>query len=158
MTAASRLPNPAALVPAIVDVAMAVNKVNDGVLPQTTVDLMQLRVGQLLGSSYFTSRVVRESADTPERLGAVATWREAPFFTPAEKAALAVAEAVHTPNPAGVRVSDELYAEAREHFDERELVTIAAVLGQMGFFIPLALIGRPVPGVAPAEQWREHVA
>ena len=158
MTAASRLPNPAALVPAIVDVAAAVNKVNDGVLPQTTVDLMHLRVGQLLGSTYFTSRVLRESADTPERLGAVATWREAPFFTPAERAALAITEAVYTPNPTGVRVSDELYAEAGEHFDERELVTIAAVLGQTGFFIPLALIGRPVPGVAPTEQWREYVA
>lgn len=155
MTTTSRFPNPAELVPAIVDIAAAVNKVNDGVVPQTTVDLLQLRVGQLLGSTYFTSRIQRESKDTPERLGAVATWRDAPCFTGPERAALALAEAVHTPNPTGPRVSDEVYAEAAKHYDERELVTITGVLGQMGFFIPLALIGQPIPGVAPTEQWRQ---
>ena len=155
MTTTSRFPNPGELVPAIIEVATAVNKVNDGVLPESTVRLMQLRVGQLLGSMYFTSRILRESEDTKERLDAVATWTDAQCFTEAERAALALAEAVHTPSPAGVRVSDELYDEAAKHYDERELITIAAVLGQQAFFIPLALIGRPIPGVSSAEQWRQ---
>ncbi|ADD42386.1 carboxymuconolactone decarboxylase family protein [Stackebrandtia nassauensis] len=155
MTATSRFSNPVALIPALADITAAVNKVNaDGTLPQTTVDLLQLRVGQILGSAYFTVRVLRQSEDTAERLGAVATWREAPCFTEAERAALALAEAVHTPNPSGDRVSDEVYAEAAKHYDERELVTLTSVLGQMGFYIPLALIGQPIPGVAPAEQWQ----
>lgn len=153
MTLTSRFANPAADLPQIVEVAAAVNKVNDGVLPKTLCDLLGLRVGQLLGSSYLTARIIRDAEDTPERLGAVATWRDSPYFTDAEKAALALAEAVHTPS-AGPRVSDEVYGEATRHFSEKELVVLTAVLGQIGFFIPLALIGRPIPGVSPQEQWK----
>lgn len=154
MTLTSRFGNPAADLPQLGVIAAAVNKVNDGVIPQTTVTLMGLRVGQMMGSSYLTARINADAQDTPERLGAVATWRDSPLFTDAEKAALALAEAVHTPNPGGPRVSDEVYAEAAKHYSEKELVVLTGALGQIGFFIPLALIGQPIPGVSPQEQWK----
>ncbi|MEU6860840.1 carboxymuconolactone decarboxylase family protein [Glycomyces sp. NPDC046736] len=149
-----RFENPAQHNPVVGEIAAAVNKVNaEGVLPERLVGLVMLRVGQLLGSSYFTDRQLKSLDDAPERVGAVATWRTSPHFTDAERAALALAEAVHTPNPTGERVSDALYEDAAKHLSEREIVVLTGVLGQIGFFMPLALIGNPKVGVSFAEQW-----
>ncbi|GAA2126358.1 carboxymuconolactone decarboxylase family protein [Glycomyces algeriensis] len=156
MSTYPRIENPVQHLPVIGEIAAAVNRVNEeGVLPKTLVNLVGLRVGQLVGSSYFTARQLGDSEDTLERLGAVATWRTSPFFTEAERAALAITEAVHTPNPTGERVSDELFDEAAKHFSDKELTVLTAVLGQIGYFIPLALIGNPKVGVSFAEQWQK---
>jgi alkylhydroperoxidase family enzyme len=61
---------------------------------------------------------------------------------------------VLTPNPSGERVPDELYARASEQYDDKALATLIMAIGQVCFFLPLALIGKPLPGVSPAEQWR----
>jgi alkylhydroperoxidase family enzyme len=156
MSTYPRIENPVQHLPVIGEIAAAVNRVNEeGVLPKTLVNLVGLRVGQLVGSSYFTARQLGDAEDTPERLGAVATWRTSPYFTEAERAALAIAEAVHTPNPTGERVSDDLFDEAAKHFSDKELTVLTAVLGQIGYFIPLALIGNPKVGVSFAEQWQK---
>jgi alkylhydroperoxidase family enzyme len=154
MSTTPRIENPAQHLPVVNEIAAAVNKVNaDGVLPNTLVTLVMVRVGQLLGASYFTARALQGVEDTPERLGAIATWRTSPYFTDAERAALALAEAVHTPNPNGERVSDELFDEAAKHLSDKEIVVLTGVLGQIGYFTPLALIGNPKVGVSFAEQW-----
>jgi alkylhydroperoxidase family enzyme len=75
-------------------------------------------------------------------------------FTDAERVALELVEAVLTPNPTGQRVSDELYDRASRHYDDKALATLTVAIGQVCFFIPLALIGKPLPGVAPSRQWR----
>jgi alkylhydroperoxidase family enzyme len=156
MSISPRIENPAQHLPVVGEIAAAVNRVNEeGVLPKELVTLVGLRVGQLVGSSYFTARQLAEAEDTPERLGAVATWRTSPYFTEAERAALALTEAVHTPNPTGERVSDDLFDEAKKHFSDKELVVLTGVLGQIGYFIPLALIGNPKVGVSFAEQWQK---
>ncbi len=156
MSTMPRIENPGQHLPVVNEIAAAVNKVNAaGVLPATLVALAHLRVGQLLGSSYFTSRALESAEDAPERLGAVATWRTSPLFTDAERAALALTEAVHTANPTGERVTDELVEAAREHLSDEEIVVLIGVLGQIGFFMPLALIGNPKVGVSFAEQWQK---
>jgi alkylhydroperoxidase family enzyme len=53
----------------------------------------------------------------------------------------------------GERVPDELYALAAEHYDDKALATLAMAIGQVNFFVPLALIGQPLPGRPQAEQW-----
>lgn len=155
---ASRLPNPQELVPELGAIAGALFKaVGNGAIPQTTVGLVQLRAGQIVGSTYLTvlhTGNLRRAGETDERITAVASWRDAPCFTDAERAALALVEAVLTPNPDGERVPDALYDAAAAHYDDKALATLVMAIGQIGFFIPLALIGRPRPGVAPAEQWR----
>lgn len=83
----------------------------------------------------------------------MATWQDAPYFTEAERAALALAEAVAQPSAAAERVTDELYARAAEHYDEKALATLAMAIGQVNFFVALAVIGKPIPGVPPQEQW-----
>ncbi|MGI5171347.1 carboxymuconolactone decarboxylase family protein [Spirillospora sp. CA-253888] len=154
----SRLPNPAVLVPELGQVGQALYKATgNGSIPQTTIGLVQLRAGQIVGNTYLTvlhTGNLRKAGETEERITAVASWKDAPYFTDAERAALALVEAVLTANPHGERVSDDLYAQANAHYDDKALATLAMAIGQVNFFIALALIGRPLPGVAPAKQWR----
>ncbi|MEU4525714.1 carboxymuconolactone decarboxylase family protein [Amycolatopsis sp. NPDC024027] len=74
-----------------------------------------MRAGQIVGNTYLTvlhTGNLRKAGETDERVTAVASWRDATCFTEAERVALALVEAVLTPNPHGERVSDELYAQA----------------------------------------------
>ena len=57
-------------------------------------------------------------------------------------------EAVLTPNPLGERVNDELYARASAHYDAKALWTLTLAIAQICFFIPVALIAKPIPGKA----------
>lgn len=154
----SRLPNPAVLVPELGPVGAALFKATgNGSIPQTTISLVQLRAGQIVGNTYLTvlhTGNLRKADETEDRITTVASWRDSPHFTEAERIALALVEAVLTPNPHGERVPDELYAQATAHYDDKALATLAMAIGQVGFFIPLALIGKPLPGVSPAQQWR----
>jgi alkylhydroperoxidase family enzyme len=155
----SRLPNPVVLVPELGEVSKALfAATGNGSIPRTTVGLVQLRAGQILGNTYLTvlhTGNLRGAGEPEERITAVASWRDAPCFTDAERIALALLEAVLTANPHGERVGDDLYAAASSHYDDRALATLIMAIGQVCFFAPLALIGRPLPGVAPAEQWRD---
>ncbi|MFC5750497.1 carboxymuconolactone decarboxylase family protein [Actinomadura rugatobispora] len=156
----SRLPNPAVLVPELGEIGQALFKaVGNGSIPQATISLVQLRAGQIVGSTYLTvlhTGNLRKAGETEERITAVASWKDAPYFTDAERAALALVEAVLTPDPHGERVPDDLYARASRHYDDKALATLTMAIGQVGFFTPLALIGKPLPGVAPAQQWRSE--
>jgi alkylhydroperoxidase family enzyme len=159
MTAQSRLSNPLKLVPEFGPVNGALFKATgNGSVPQTTISLLQLRAGQLVGNTYLTALHtgnLREAGETEERIMGVATWKDAPYFTDAERVALALVEAVLTPNPYGERVSDELYGQAAEHYEEKALATLIIAICQVFFYIPLAVIGRPLPGASPARQWRD---
>jgi alkylhydroperoxidase family enzyme len=154
----SRLSNPMALIPEFADVAKALFVVTgNGSVPKATISLLQLRAGQIVGNTYLTimhSRTLRQLGESEERITAVSSWFDAPYFTPAERAALALVEAVLTANPQNERVSDALYAQAAEHYDETGLATLCAAIGQVLFFVPFAVIGRPLPGRSPSEQWR----
>jgi alkylhydroperoxidase family enzyme len=116
---------------------------------------MQLRAGQIVYSTYLTVRhadSLRTAGETEERITAVATWRDAPYFTDAERAALALVEAVLTPNPHGERVPDDLCARVAEHYDDKALATLTMAISQVCFFIPIALITKPILGVPPTKE------
>ncbi|MGC7098351.1 carboxymuconolactone decarboxylase family protein [Amycolatopsis lurida] len=155
----SRMPNPLQFVPELAEVSAGLHKaIGNSPIPRSTVGLMQLRAGQLLGSTYFTVRdtaALREAGESEERITAVATWRNAPYFTDAERVALELVEAVLTPNPAGERVSDELHARASAHYDDRALWSLIIVIAHIGFFTPAALIAKPIPGRAPGQNYTD---
>jgi AhpD family alkylhydroperoxidase len=159
MSTTPRLPNPAVLNPAIVESGAAMFEIAaGGALPRPTVSMVQLRVGHLFASEYLITlhtNLLRAVGETEERIAAVADWKDAPELTDAERAALAVVDAIYAPDAADRRVSDDLYAAAAKHYDEAALMTLAGVIGQVGFFVPLALIGLPTPGTTPERQWRE---
>ncbi|MGF1431626.1 carboxymuconolactone decarboxylase family protein [Kitasatospora sp. LaBMicrA B282] len=153
----SRMSDPAELIPELKEAgAWLYRVVGNHSVPRTTIGLLQLRAGQLVGSTYLVAlhtTMLRKIGESEERLAAVATWHEAPYFTPAERAALALTEAVIQPQQPGERVPDALYAEVAEHYDEKALATLTLAIGQVNFFVPLALIGKPVPNTSPSKQW-----
>jgi hypothetical protein len=108
-----------------------------------------------------TSLTVMHAAD-PHKAGeseawiaGEASWQNAPCSPDAERAAPALVEALLTPNPHGERVSAALFAEASRHYDEGALPPRATAIYQVCLFIPFALTGKPLPGVAPADQWTQ---
>lgn len=153
----SRLPDPAQFFPEVATIAGAMTKATrNGSIPHATVGLVQLRAGQIVGSSYHTVRqtgLLRKAGEPEERIAAVASWRDAPYFTGAEKVALELVEAVLTANPYGERVPDELFARASAHYDDKALWTLIMAIGQICFFIPVALIAKPIPGRPPGKNY-----
>ena len=155
----SRMPNPLAHIPEVADIGTALHKaIAASPIPESTIGLMQLRAGQILGSTYFTVRdttALRAAGQPEDRITAVATWRDAPHFTGAERAALALVEAVLTPAPHSERVTEELFGEASAHYDNRELWSLITVIGYIGFFTPAALIAKPIPGMPPGQNYTD---
>ncbi|WP_431043054.1 carboxymuconolactone decarboxylase family protein [Streptomyces sp. P1-3] len=153
----SRMSDPAELVPELAEVSNWLFKATGNQsVPRTTIGLVHLRAGQIAGNTYLTvmhSGNLRKAGESEERIAAVASWRDAPYFTDAERAALALVEAVLRPSADGERVSDELYAEVSEHYDAKALATLTIAIGQVNFFISLAVVGKPLPGKSFAEQW-----
>jgi alkylhydroperoxidase family enzyme len=149
----SRLPDPNQLFPELAGVVGGMFKATlNGSIPQTTISLLQLRAGQIVGSTYHAIRQtgdLRRAGETEERITAVASWRDAPYFTDAERIALELVEAVLNPNPFGERVPDDLFARASAQYDDKALWTLTLAIGQICFFIPVALIARPIPGKEP---------
>jgi len=98
----------------------------DGGVPQSVLELVHLRASQINGCSFcvdYGARSLKKAGETDERLFAVAAWREAPYFTDAERAALALAEAVTRLDPADP-VPDAIWEEATRHYDEKGLGAI----------------------------------
>ncbi|MBT2386511.1 carboxymuconolactone decarboxylase family protein [Streptomyces sp. ISL-11] len=150
--------DPLDLVPELAEVSAALFKATGNrSVPRTTISLVQLRAGQIVGNTYLTvlhTDFLRKAEVSEARITAVASWKDAPYFSAAERAALALVEAVFLPAPHGERVSDELYAQVAEHYDAKALATLTIAIGQVGFFIPVALIAKPVPGRSFTDPWK----
>lgn len=145
-----RIPDINTLVPNIPEVAGALVKATaNGAVPSTTISLVYLRAGQIVGNTYQTIRHsadLRKAGESEERIATVATWWDAPYFTEAERAALALTEAVFQPHPRGdERVPDELFAEVAKHYDDKALSTLTVVLASAGFWMSIALVLKPPP-------------
>jgi len=133
-----RMKNPMLVVPdvmpALVELAKA-TKQSDAV-PQTTLNLVNLRISQINGSSVCLdthTREARKGTDSDDRLFALAAWREAPCFSDSERAALALSEAVTRMSDRTNPVPDEVWNEAARHFDEQALATLILNIGMVNF-------------------------
>jgi AhpD family alkylhydroperoxidase len=119
-----------------------------GVAP-ATLELVHLRASQINGCSACVdagARNARKAGETDERLFAVAAWRETPYFTDAERAALALAEAATRLADRGDAVSDEVWQEATKHYTEPELAALSLWIATTNFFNRLNAINRtPAP-------------
>lgn len=94
-------------------------------LEKNLLELVFFRVSQINGCAFcldMHSKDLRAMGESEQRLHVLAAWREAPFYTPKERAALAWAEAL-TSLKLGL-VSDEIYHEAEQHFSNTELIDL----------------------------------
>jgi AhpD family alkylhydroperoxidase len=147
---APRIPDVNTLVPEIQEVAGALMKATgNGSVPPATISLVYLRAAQIVGSTYQATRHsadLRRAGESEERIATVATWWDSPYFSDAERAALALAEAVFQPGPRGAeRVPDDLFAGASRHYDEKAMATLMLALSSAGFWMAFALLLKPPP-------------
>jgi AhpD family alkylhydroperoxidase len=121
----ARMKNPAEVLPNAVKALQALAPVAyQGGVPPATLALVHLRASQINGCAYCVDGGVkhaRKAGETDERLFAVAAWREAPYFTDAERAALALSEAVTRMSDESDPVPDLVWNEAAKHYDEKGL-------------------------------------
>ena len=98
-------------------------------LPLALLELVKTRVSQINGCAYcldMHTKDARAAGETEQRLYLLAAWRETGFYSPRERAALAWAEAVTL--LAGQGVSDAIYDEVRQQFDEKALVDLTLAI------------------------------
>ncbi|EFH31006.1 LOW QUALITY PROTEIN: alkylhydroperoxidase AhpD, partial [Streptomyces pristinaespiralis ATCC 25486] len=119
----ARISNPAVVIPeAMQPVLDLLKAVRTGKVPSATLELVHLRASQINGCSYCVvagTQSARKAGETEERLAAVAAWREAPYFTDAERAALALTEAATRLADRSDPVPDDVWNAAAEHYDEK---------------------------------------
>lgn len=142
--------NPAALAPEAYRAMLALEKyLHASSLPQTTLGLVKLRASQINGCAYCVdmhSHDAKAAGETDERLYAVAAWREAPFFTPAERAALDFTEAATRMADHGHGVPDAVWAEAAEHHDEATMAALVFAVSTINAWNRVAVSCRTVAG------------
>ena len=116
-------------------------------LDHALLELVKTRVSQINGCAYCVdmhTKVARANGESEQRLFVLSEWRETPFYSDKERAALAWAEAVT--RISGDAVSDELFTEARRHFDEKSLVDLTLAIIAINGWNRLALPFRSEPG------------
>jgi AhpD family alkylhydroperoxidase len=99
--------------------------------------LVHLRASQINGCGpcvYAGVAAAKKHGETDERLHNVVTWRETPFFTEAERAALALTEAATRIQDGAPGVTDEIWDAAADHFDEQQLSAITLEIALTSFF------------------------
>jgi AhpD family alkylhydroperoxidase len=147
----ARMTNPAFALTEATRPLMALGAAVKGAgLPPTTVELVNLRASQINGCSvcvHMHARDLRKAGESDERIDTVAGWRDAPFYTDAERAALALAEALTRVADRSDPVPDDVYAAAAEHYDERQLAALIMAIGTVNLWNRLNIATRQVPGV-----------
>jgi AhpD family alkylhydroperoxidase len=120
-----RMTNPALLLPEALEAALALSaSAGKGDLPPHLVELVLLRASQINGCSVcldMHSRELKAAGEPDERVFMVGAWREAPYFSDAERAALALTEAATRLADRSDPVPDEVWEEAARHYDESQL-------------------------------------
>jgi AhpD family alkylhydroperoxidase len=100
-------------------------------------ELVHLRASQINGCSpcvFAGVASAKKRGETEERLHNVVTWRETPFFTEEERAALALTEAATRIQDGAPGVTDEIWDAAAAHFDEKQLSAITLEIAITNFF------------------------
>ncbi|MDL2405275.1 carboxymuconolactone decarboxylase family protein [Rhizobium calliandrae] len=121
----ARMKNPAVNLPETLQALLAVSaSIKDRGVCENTMDLVHMRVSQINGCSVCTDmglRKLQKAGETIERIVGVSAWREMPYFTEAERAALALGEAMTRLADRPDAVSDEVWNEAAKYYDEKAL-------------------------------------
>jgi alkylhydroperoxidase family enzyme len=154
-----RIKNPAMVIPGAVELLRSLAKTSEqSGVPKKTLDLVHLRASQINGCSVCVDLSFRfkQGDETIERLFAVAAWNDAPYFRDAERAALALTEAVTRLSDRFDPVPDEIWAEAARHYDEKALASLVLWIATTNVWNRLNVATKQVAGEwAKSEEARE---
>lgn len=160
----ARMRNIAAINPEAMKALQALSASTEkGGVPAKTLGLIHLRASQINGCSVcldMHARMLKKMDEPMERLFAVAAWRDAPYFTDAERAALALTEVVtrlsDRPNP----VPDEIWNEAARYYDEKALAALILSIATINVWNRLNVATGQIAGEwvksAEAGVWKEQ--
>ena len=146
----ARIPNPAMTVPGAMDALLALSKsATKAGIPHRTLELVHLRASQINGCAVCVdmhAKDLKRAGEADERIFAVAAWREAPYYTDAERAALALAECVtrlaDRPDP----VPDDVWDEAAANYGEEALAALVVDIAAINAWNRLNAATRQIAG------------
>ena len=153
----ARMRNPALVLPEAMQRLLALNApIERGGVSPTIIKLVELRASQINGCGLCVdmhAHELRQMGETDDRLFAVAAWRDAPYFTDAERAALALAEAVTRLSDREDPVPDAVWDEAKQHYDESALAALLLAIAKINVWNRLNVATRQ-----PSNSWRALVS
>src|SRR5215204_4463717 len=130
-----RMNNPAMIIPGAMQALLGLNAVIEKAgVPSTTLGLVHLRASQINGCSVCVDMgccMLKHSGEKDDRIFAVSAWRDAPYFNAAERAALALTEAVTRLSDRADPVPDQIWDEAARHFDEQALAALVIAIANI---------------------------
>lgn len=146
----TRIQNPAIVVPDALEAAQQLARsAKHAGIPDATLAMVTLRASQINGCSVCVdihTRELEHLGETKQRTNLVAAWREAPYFSDAERAALALAEAVtrlaDNPDP----VPDAVWDEAARHYTEPQLASLVVAIAAINAFNRVNAATRQITG------------
>ncbi|TGQ69356.1 MAG: carboxymuconolactone decarboxylase family protein [Mesorhizobium sp.] len=146
----ARLKNPVILIPGSLQGLLAMDKSTEAAdLPYVTRKLVHLRASQINACAACVdmhARELKKAGEKDERIFTVAAWRETPYFTDAERAALALTEAGTRLADRPDAVPDEVWNEAARHYDEKALAALIIQIALINAFNRLNAITRQPVG------------
>ena len=146
----ARLKNPAMVFPDAMQPLQALAKsVMNGKVPARTLGLVHVRVSQINGCAACLDMHHRQEtkrAEPDDRLLLVSAWRETPYFTEAERAALALAEAETRLADRDDAVPDQVWEQAARHYDEQGLAQLVLYIALVNVWNRVNVTTRQVPG------------
>jgi AhpD family alkylhydroperoxidase len=147
----ARMKNAVMLFPDVLQAMLAVDKATSGI-DFVTRKLVHLRASQINGCGVCVdmhAKELKKAGVTDERIFAVGAWRETPYFSEAERAALALAEAATRLSDKSDPVPDEIWDEATRHYDEPALGALVVQIALINFWNRLNATTRQIAG-----QWK----
>ncbi len=120
---------------------------NECGLDESLLNLIKLRASQINGCAYCLDmhwKDLRASGESEQRLYSLDAWKESPYYSDRERAALAWTEAVTRVSE--THVPDEVYEEAKKHFSEKELADLTLAVATINMWNRLAIAARTTPG------------
>ncbi|CDX12386.1 Alkylhydroperoxidase like protein [Mesorhizobium sp. ORS 3324] len=147
----ARLKNPVTLIPGALQALLALDKSTEAAeLPYVTRKLVHLRASQINACSVCVdmhARELKKAGEKDERIFAVSAWRETPYFTGAERAALALTEAATRLADRSDAVPDDVWDEAARHYDDKALAALVIQIALINAFNRLNAPTRQPVGV-----------
>jgi AhpD family alkylhydroperoxidase len=149
MLMTARMTNPAFAVPGAMDALNGMSKTISRARVPVNHELLHLRASQINGCSVCVdghAKAARKSGESEERVFAVGAWRDTPYFSDAERAALALTEALTRIADTAEPVPDAIWDAAAEHFDETQLGALVLDIGMINLWNRLNIATRQIAG------------
>lgn len=150
----ARMTNPALSVPGVMAALQSVSTAayaaaRQAGVPQSTIELVNLRASQINGCAVcldMHTRGAKKAGESDERLFTVSAWRDTPYFSDAERAALALTEVGTRLADRSEPVPDAVFDEAAKHYDEAALAALVVCVAAINSWNRLNVISGQVAG------------